>query len=63
MAVYTYSFQKEGHGAYLMVIEGTAVVDNETLEKRDAIGVWNTKSFSISVTKGTSLLLIEVPMN
>lgn len=59
----TYSFQNEGHGAYLMVIEGTAVVDNETLEKRDAIGVWNTKSFSISVTKGTSLLLIEVPMN
>ena len=58
-----YTLQKEGHGAYLLVIEGNATVDGENLGKRDALGVWDTKMFSISVSKGTRLLLIEVPMN
>jgi len=59
----SYSLKNEGHGIYLMVIEGTVSVDNETLNTRDAIGIWDTKEVSFHVTEGTRLLLIEVPMN
>jgi redox-sensitive bicupin YhaK (pirin superfamily) len=59
----TYTLRQSGHGVYLMVIEGTATVDNDTLTARDAIGLWDISEVSISVTQGTRLLLIEVPMN
>lgn len=60
---FQYTIQKPGHGAYVLVIEGQAIIDDDTLEKRDAMGIWDTNSIEISVTKGTRLLLIEVPMN
>lgn len=59
----TYTLKQPEHGVYLMVIEGHATVDNETLNTRDAIGLWDTSEVSISVAQGTRLLLIEVPMN
>jgi len=46
-----------------MVIEGQVSVDDEILKNRDAIGIWDTNEISITVKKGTRLLLIEVPMN
>ncbi|GAB5399875.1 MAG: pirin family protein [Aureisphaera sp.] len=58
-----YSIKQPNNGIYLMVIEGSVVVDDETLNSRDAIGVWDTKEVSLSVTQGSRLLLIEVPMN
>lgn len=59
----TYLVKQQGHGIYLMVIEGNATVADETLTTRDAIGLWDINEISISVSKGTRLLLIEVPMN
>lgn len=58
-----YTLKQESHGAYLMVIHGQIIVDNETLNDRDAIGIWDTPSFSMIVSSGSKLLLIEVPMN
>ncbi len=58
-----YSVKQSSNGIYLMVINGTVIVDNETLNKRDAIGIWDTKNVSMSVSKNSRLLLIEVPMN
>lgn len=59
----TYTVQQDGHGIYLLVIHGAVIVDNETLGDRDAIGIWDTKSISITVEKDSRVLLIEVPMN
>lgn len=58
-----YDLKQQGHGVYLMVIEGSLTVDGETLNTRDAIGLWDTETIPLHVTKGTRLLLIEVPMN
>ncbi len=58
-----YILKQQGHGIYLMVIEGQVTVEEHTLKDRDAIGIWDTEEVNISVTKGTRLLLIEVPMN
>ena len=58
-----YTLKKEGHGIYLLVIEGQVTIADELLKDRDAIGIWDTKEVSFAVSKGTKLLLIEVPMN
>lgn len=58
-----YILNQQGHGIYLMVIEGQVTVEDEILQNRDAIGIWDTDKISISAKKGTRLLLIEVPMN
>lgn len=58
-----YNLHHAAHGAYVFVIEGTVVVANETLNKRDAIGVWDTDNIPITAHKGSKVLLIEVPMN
>lgn len=59
----TYSLNKPGHGAYLLVIEGEATIDSDVLHSRDAIGIWETDRISISAADGSRILLIEVPMN
>jgi len=58
-----YEMKQIGHGIYVMVIEGSVSVDGETLNTRDAMGIWDTDSIPMKVTKDTRLLLIEVPMN
>lgn len=58
-----YSLKQAGHGVYLLVIEGTVEVANETLGSRDAIGIWDTETVELQVSENSRLLLIEVPMN
>ena len=58
-----YSLNQKEHGAYIFVINGTVVVDNETLNKKHAIGVWETDTIAITAQKDSTILLIEVPMN
>jgi len=59
----TYSLNKPGHGAYLLVIEGTAQIEDDVLNSRDAAGFWETSEIPITAEAGSRLLLIEVPMN
>lgn len=58
-----YSMHQAGHGAYLMVVEGSVKVNDQELGRRDALGIWDTDSIDLEITEGTELLLIEVPMN
>jgi redox-sensitive bicupin YhaK (pirin superfamily) len=57
-----YSLQKKGNGVYAFMIEGRASIEGESLEKRDALGVWETESFSITAEENSRILLVEVPM-
>jgi hypothetical protein len=59
----TYSLHNQSHGIYLMVVDGTIFVENETLNSRDAIGIWDSPAVTITAEKGSKVLLIEVPMN
>ncbi len=58
----TYSL-KGNNGVYIFVINGTIKVNQETIEKRDAIGVWDVSEVHISIKEDTEILLVEVPMN
>ena len=57
-----YMLKKTGNGVYIFVIEGIFKVANEKLEKRDALGVWNTESITFEAQSKSQVLLIEVPM-
>lgn len=58
-----YSINSKGNGVYIIVVEGEIEIDGNTLGKRDAIGIWDTDTISISTKNKTELLVIEVPMN
>lgn len=58
-----YKINKKGNGVYAFVIEGSVEVAGDLLEKRDALGVWDTESFSLSAAPNSRILLIEVPIN
>jgi redox-sensitive bicupin YhaK (pirin superfamily) len=53
-------FEKE-NGIFLFVVEGNIRVLDETLLKRDALGVFGTSALQIEASHNSSLLIIEVP--
>ena len=59
----SYSLNKDGNGVYVFIIEGTAEIEGQILQKRDALGVWETDYLSITAKENTRVLIIEVPMN
>ena len=58
-----YSLHGPRQGAFLIVIEGAMEVANNTLGRRDAIGISETYNIQITATSTkTKALLIEIPM-
>lgn len=57
-----YDIKVPGNGAYVLQVEGESDVDGSVLNKRDAIGVYDTSSFTIETKSQSRLLIIEVPM-
>lgn len=57
-----YELKQKGNGVYILNIEGAFEIANQLLEKRDAIGVWETETIKIRANKTGRLLLVEVPM-
>lgn len=49
-------------GVYAFVLEGAANINGVTLERRDGLGIRNTKELAVSATKDLKILLIEVPV-
>lgn len=58
---YTNAFA--GNGVFLVNINGTIKVGDINLGKRDALGISETDSFSVTATEDAELLAIEIPMN
>ena len=57
-----YKLNKSGNGVYAFIIEGTAEIAGQKLEKRDGFGIWNVNDFEIKADKNSRILLMEVPM-
>jgi hypothetical protein len=56
------SLKKEGNGFYIMNIEGKIEVNAEKLERRDAIGIWETNEIEIKANSIAKFLVMEIPM-
>ena len=57
-----YDIKIAGNGAYVFVLDGKAKINSTVLNKRDAIGVYDTSSFTIETEELTRFLIIDVPM-
>ena len=59
----TYQLKNPNNGVYIFVISGKVVVNGNTLDTRDGLGVWDTKNFTMDVLDDAKVLLMEVPMS
>lgn len=57
-----YKIHKQGNGVYAFVIDGTAEIAGQALNKRDGFGIWDTDTFEVKSSKDSQILLMEVPM-
>ncbi|NOW94699.1 pirin family protein [Mucilaginibacter sp. SG564] len=57
-----YDIKTPGNGAYVFVIEGSVKINNMVLNKRDALGVYDTSSFTIEPEDFSRFLIIDIPM-
>ena len=55
--------RSENHGFYIFAVEGLIKAADETLDRRDAIGVWETEGFDVVAKENSEIIIIEVPMN
>ena len=58
----SYQMKHAGNGAYVFLVDGEIEIDGTTLEKRDALGLFDMEKIDISVRKDSQILIIEVPM-
>ena len=59
----TYQLKNPNNGVYIFVISGKVVINGNTLDARDGLGVWDTKNFTMDVLDDAKVLLMEVPIN
>ena len=57
-----YTLNKTENGIYLIVISGNIIVENQTLETRDATGISETAMVTIKAESDAKFLIMEVPM-
>jgi redox-sensitive bicupin YhaK (pirin superfamily) len=58
----SYKIKHSGNGAYVYIIDGEAKILDETLGRRDALGISDADEFDITTTKNSKILVIDVPM-
>jgi redox-sensitive bicupin YhaK (pirin superfamily) len=54
--------KKANNGFYIMNIEGEIEVNGQNLQKRDALGLWETNEIEIKAHTDAKFLVMEVPM-
>jgi redox-sensitive bicupin YhaK (pirin superfamily) len=58
-----YDLKREGNGVYAFLLEGSAIVAGQAIERRDGLGITDTTHFEVKAgEQGAEILLMEVPM-
>ncbi|BDA80724.1 hypothetical protein LPTSP3_g36540 [Leptospira kobayashii] len=58
-----YKLKNPNHGLYVFLINGKLNAEDQPLERRDAVGIWETEQVHFKAEKESEFLVIEVPMN
>ena len=58
-----YQLHQSQNGLYLFILEGKIKAGDQTLQKRDGYGVWETDEVKLSSSSHTDILLLEIPMS
>ncbi len=59
----TYHIKDANNGAYIFVISGKVVVNGQTLNTRDGLGISDTVDFTMEVEEDAKVLVMDVPMS
>jgi redox-sensitive bicupin YhaK (pirin superfamily) len=57
-----YDIKTPGNGVYVFVLEGSLKINGHILNKRDALGVYDTSSITIGTEAKSRLLIMDIPM-
>lgn len=57
-----YQIKAKGNGVYAFVLSGDVTVNDQKLNARDGLGIWDTDKLSIQADSNAELLLMDVPM-
>ena len=57
-----YTLKSANNGVYVFVVEGQITINGQQLNKRDALGVWDTTDCDIIFNENSKVLLLDVPM-
>ena len=57
-----YQINQLNNGAYIFIIDGTLKIGNNTLNKRDGMGLSDCSEFSIKVVNPAEVLIMEIPV-
>ncbi len=57
-----YTIKRKGNGVYAFVLEGSVTINDQTLNKRDGMGIWDTDRISIQSAGDAEVLLMDIPM-
>lgn len=58
----TYTLKSNDHGVYILVVKGSVEINGTVLNRRDAIGAWDTDQVTLQPLEDSELLFVEVPM-
>jgi len=58
-----YTFNKPDNGLYIFVLEGSITAGDQTLERRDGLGVLDANSIKIKASEDAYVLFMEVPLS
>jgi len=57
-----YTVKRKGNGLYVFVLNGELSVNDQKLNTRDGLGIWNTETVNFNFTGASEVLLMDVPM-
>jgi quercetin 2,3-dioxygenase len=58
----TYHFKKKGNGLYIFNLKGDLIVNEQLINTRDGLGIWDTDTVTIKAESDAEFLMMEVPM-
>ncbi|HET9570304.1 MAG TPA: pirin family protein [Bacteroidales bacterium] len=58
-----YELKGQNTGVYVFVLEGKVNVSGQALDRRDGLGIYETKQIEIHSNEPSKILLMEVPMD
>lgn len=59
----TYSLNPTNKCVFVFIIEGKGNICGQNINKRDAIGIWETDTIELDIEQDTEFIVIEVPIN
>lgn len=57
-----YQIKKTGNGVYAFILSGNVTINDQPLEERDGLGIWDTDTLHITASTDAAFLLIDFPM-